>query len=238
MHDYGSHIARHYAAFRPPLHELILQEALGDLAPFELGIDIGCGTGRSTQALKAHCQQVIGIDPARDMLKQASPMSGIRYQWFDGQSLEGLPQADILTFAGAWMYARSQQMVDQLGYLAHNLVLLYDFEILLEPMLSRLGIEMDRVEPAGYDHAANFSSYQSGQFVHLDQQVVQMKVPLSGSQLAHLILADQGRYQVLSARAKSEDVFPWLMGVISTALKEEITVPANCYWTLYQSRKS
>jgi hypothetical protein len=42
---YDSTSARHYAAFRPPLHSLILERVIGPSESFQVGLDIGCGTG-------------------------------------------------------------------------------------------------------------------------------------------------------------------------------------------------
>ncbi len=58
---YDDQIARHYAAYRPPLHQLIINEALENQL-FEVGLDIGCGTGCSAIALADRCRQVFGVD--------------------------------------------------------------------------------------------------------------------------------------------------------------------------------
>lgn len=70
--EYNNEVSRHYAAYRLPIHAKILKEALPEIAVnFSLGLDIGCGTGRSSKVLKAFSQQVIGIDPSTEMLAEA-----------------------------------------------------------------------------------------------------------------------------------------------------------------------
>ena len=59
---YSPAVAAHYAAYRPPLHARLLARVLGDRGPFDVGLDVGCGTGRSTVALAAHCARVYGVD--------------------------------------------------------------------------------------------------------------------------------------------------------------------------------
>ena len=60
---YDETIAIHYAAYRPPLHEIILKKSLNSAGNPRIGLDIGCGTSRSSQALKEYCHYVVGIDP-------------------------------------------------------------------------------------------------------------------------------------------------------------------------------
>ncbi|WP_436716151.1 class I SAM-dependent methyltransferase [Roseiconus lacunae] len=50
-HQYTDAVASHYAAYRPPLHELILMRVISNQTRFCDGLDVGCGTGRSSGAL-------------------------------------------------------------------------------------------------------------------------------------------------------------------------------------------
>ena len=52
---YDSFTAMHYAAYRPPLHEVILDKTIE--GKFDLGLDVGCGTGTSSIALASFLQQ-------------------------------------------------------------------------------------------------------------------------------------------------------------------------------------
>lgn len=62
MQDRGYNLvtARHYAAYRPPLHASILALGLRDDELFREALDVGCGTGSSTHALGRWCDRVIG----------------------------------------------------------------------------------------------------------------------------------------------------------------------------------
>lgn len=234
MSDYGEAIAKHYAAYRPSLHEIILERALGSGVQYQLGLDIGCGTGRSSVALKTVSKEVLGAEPSREMLEEAIPAAGIRYQWFDGKDLGGLSQSDLVTFAGAWVYAGSQHMVDQLASVATHTILLYDFEVLLGPILNDLDLHLKAVEPSGYNHAANFSPYEAAYVTLKDQQAVVIKFEVSHDQLAHLILADQGRYAELSSMFPDQDLFTVIHQRISDRFPADLSLPANCYWSRYQ----
>jgi len=45
---YDDTSAGHDAAYRPPLHRLILECLIREEESFRVGLDIGCGTGCST----------------------------------------------------------------------------------------------------------------------------------------------------------------------------------------------
>jgi SAM-dependent methyltransferase len=88
---YDSTAARHYAAFRPPLHGLILDRAIRPNESFQVGLDVGCGTGYSAVALAKYCDRVFGLDPSRSMLDAAQRHPRITYIHGSGDALSQLP---------------------------------------------------------------------------------------------------------------------------------------------------
>jgi predicted TPR repeat methyltransferase len=73
-------VAAHYDAYRPSLHDRILAPLLDDRGPFNVGVDVGCGTGRSAVALAAYRARVHGVDPSPAMLAQATTHDRITYR--------------------------------------------------------------------------------------------------------------------------------------------------------------
>jgi SAM-dependent methyltransferase len=70
----SAEMARGYAAARPAVHGLILQEvwqALGPGARAERALDVGCGSGLSTRELLPVCGRCFGVEPAVSMLQLA-----------------------------------------------------------------------------------------------------------------------------------------------------------------------
>jgi len=59
---YDAITASHYSAYRPPFHSIILERALRQNKKRQLGVDIGCGTGHSAQALTEYCNFVVGLE--------------------------------------------------------------------------------------------------------------------------------------------------------------------------------
>jgi hypothetical protein len=91
--DVHDTLARNYARGRPYYHPQALAVAFEIVGrdEFELGLDLGCGTGLSTRALAQHARRVIGIDPSPAMLAAAEPPPG---GIFIQASAEQLPLSD------------------------------------------------------------------------------------------------------------------------------------------------
>jgi len=95
-----------YNASRP-VPPAILKQSIMLYAPApQVVVDIGCGTGLSTQIWQGTAPQIIGIEPNDDMRNAALPGENIEYR--PGYSNEtGLPNdfADIITISQAlhWM---------------------------------------------------------------------------------------------------------------------------------------
>lgn len=113
--DYNAITARHYAAYRPPLHSLILGRCLEDENKFTLGLDIGCGTGQSSIALYEFCERVIGIEPSTEMLSGALTHPHVDYVFFDQERIDFPDNSfDVVTLAGSLFYAKSQILLDEI----------------------------------------------------------------------------------------------------------------------------
>lgn len=99
----GSNAAQRYAAGRPYFHPKVLEYLRPALQGQELGADVACGTGLSSQALTDLVEQVRAFDASPAMLAQATPHSRIH---FAVASAEALPledhTLDVLTVAQAF----------------------------------------------------------------------------------------------------------------------------------------
>lgn len=234
METYDQHTARHYAAYRPPLHEVILQKCLGDRR-FGYSLDIGCGTGSSTLPLVQFCDQVIGIDPSREMLSKAVFHSQVKYAPFNGRDLEFDDTFfDLITFAGSIVYAKSQRMLDETIRVARPsaIILLYDFEILIYSVFRLLGIPRS-TETSIYNHRENFDGLNQEGLELLEVSSEEISLPIEKEELAHLLLSDSHDYAVLSEQLGAADLFDKLGSILSRA-SELHHVSANLYYSLYQ----
>jgi len=68
----GSAIAERYADARPFLHGTAIDMLRRDRSSFRTAIDVACGTGLSTRALRAVSDDVVGVDVSAEMVRRAS----------------------------------------------------------------------------------------------------------------------------------------------------------------------
>lgn len=71
-----------YAGSRPYFHPLVIRKIKDFLRlrePVSRALDVACGTGQSTVALKEIALQAVGTDTSREMLARAPCEAGVRY---------------------------------------------------------------------------------------------------------------------------------------------------------------
>ncbi len=264
---YDTAAAAHYAAYRPPLHRLILRRALGDDARFGDGLDIGCGTGYSALALAELCERVVGVDPSPAMLERATPHERVRYLPGSGDALP-LPDhsADLITFAGSLFYTDTPATHAQARRVArpNALAVVYDFDLDLAPAFAAVlpkppppdmtqppppetSSEAHSETPASdapsalpapsaYNHRINLTG--SAGFAERLVRHETVPVPMSPSQLAHVLLSDSHRLDRLAAAPgiapalSPADLHPGLTRSLA-AQSHTYDVPANLYYAVY-----
>jgi SAM-dependent methyltransferase len=101
-------VAEGYAAHRPQYHPLIMQKIRTWLAldgQLEHALDVGCGTGLSTVALRGLVARVVGIDGSADMIAVAQARNTDDHIVYQQAAAEHLPFADaefdLITVCGA-----------------------------------------------------------------------------------------------------------------------------------------
>ena len=75
-------VAERYAKYRPYFHPLVIEKIKSYLnvqRPVGFALDIGCGSGQSTVALRAIASLVAGVDISAEMLRVAQQNSGNYY---------------------------------------------------------------------------------------------------------------------------------------------------------------
>ena len=210
--------ARHYAAYRPPLHGLILQRLVPAEGSFRVGLDIGCGTGCSAIALARYCDRVIGLEPSQEMLAKARSHPGVTYLHGSTVELPRLPlgPVDVVSFAGSLFYTKTDVLRRDLPQVCTRsaTVLVYDFEIRLHEILERLGI----TPPGGssgisqYDHTCDLSGWSG-----FDLEVrgtERIGFQLRPDELAHLLLSDSNRHDALAGQFPKSDLFKVVQGIL------------------------
>ncbi len=98
--------AERYLKGRPYFHPLVvskIKEFLSLTGPVAAALDVGCGTGLSTIALKEVALRVVGVDPSEEMVARAPAAPGLTFQIAPAESLPfGAGEFDLLTASSAF----------------------------------------------------------------------------------------------------------------------------------------
>lgn len=100
-------VAERYALYRPYFHPLVIKKTRNRLGIQNLvnrALDIGCGTGQSTVALKEIANSVVGVDISAEMLKLAKQQPGIEYHNASAEDLSMFDDGsfDLITTSMAY----------------------------------------------------------------------------------------------------------------------------------------
>ena len=230
--EYNQAVAEHYAAYRPPLHKIILGKLIPSGQQFEAGLDIGCGTGYSSIALSNYCDHVTGIDPSSSMIDQAIQHPSISYLQGDENRLTELrPESiDVVTFAGSLYYAKNDKLYHELQRLLRprGQLLIYDFQVILDTALQQLDPAPTSVE-SDYQYIVDLTDWK--QFKSEVSQTEQISLPLSPEQLSHILLADSNIYSLIAGKLGYEGLYPKVVSHFNDLAKEHPLIV-----TLYYSR--
>jgi SAM-dependent methyltransferase len=230
---YNKITAYHYAAYRPPLHEIILKESIPIKKKFENGLDLGCGTGISTIALAKYCSHIYGIEPSEAMLKKANPHEKVTYLIGSGNSIPLTNTIiDLVTFAGSLFYAKSTVLIEELQRVCRNksIIITYDFMVLLEDVLDYFNIEKEEIS-SNYDYEINFDDTIN--FNNIISKKDQIKFTISSHNLAHIMLGDSIIYESFVEKFNVVDPFNILVKNLED-LNKRWVLKANTYYWVYQ----
>jgi ubiquinone/menaquinone biosynthesis C-methylase UbiE len=103
--DYKS-AAERYSTGRPYFHPQVIRRIknyLSLIEPVERALDVGCGTGSSTLALREIAQQVVGVDRSAAMLAFVPRASGLGYVLAPAEQLPVRSEgAGLITISAAF----------------------------------------------------------------------------------------------------------------------------------------
>ena len=124
--------AERYSKYRPYFHPLVIEKINAYLhiqRPLDIAVDVGCGSGQSTMAMKEIADFVVGADISAEMLHFAEKKPGIRYVQASAEELaiEG-NSCDLLTtslayhwFNQEWFLSEAHRILkDEAWLVIHN----------------------------------------------------------------------------------------------------------------------
>lgn len=133
--------AKAYAQFRPNYPETVYKTIVDyykdALNEFELAVDIGCGSGQSTEPLKEYFHKVIGVDVSANQIKNAKEKhAGIDFQVGPAENLPFLKDGcvDLITVAQAMHWFNHEQFYKEVDRVLkpEGVVALYGYGLPVE----------------------------------------------------------------------------------------------------------
>lgn len=232
--QYDNSAARHYAAYRPPLHRPILERVLRPNELFHTGLDVGCGTGCSTVALSSYCDRVIGLDSSQAMLAAAPTHPKITY--LHGELNEHLqlpvPRCDIVTFAGSLFYTKTASMRKALSKFCPpgGTVIVYDFGVHLNEVMATLDADCPTLA-SNYDYGVNLDDWE--ELVVEISGSERLVLDASEEQIAHLLLADSNYHEALRKSLPAGDLLASVRDRLESR-SEKTQLLADIYFRRYR----
>lgn len=231
--QYDKIIANHYSAYRPPLHQMILENVLTKEQVFTTGADIGCGTGYSAIALTKYCTKVYGIEPSQSMLDKAVLHDQITYLLGSSNKIP-IPEnsLDVVTFAGSLFYAKSEFLIKELRRVCkkHSIIICYDFEVVLDTVVLHFGLRSENTL-LDYNYEVNFEEDEGFEEIINGRQ--QISLPVTALKIAHILLSEARLYNAFLEKYDQKDPFPTLVEELeNTNLQRTLNV--NVYFSKYR----
>jgi len=230
---YNSEMANHYAEYRPLLHVDIIGYFFRDVAPFNRGLDIGCGVGHSSIALSNFCVDIDAIDCSQDMLEHTIPQDEIRYQLGGVNPLPFEDRIfDVVTLAGSLPYIKSQSLVDELLRVTQlrRTIMIYDFDISLAAIFEALSLE---IKPTDYQYDTNFHGLITDPISLQDVLEDQLYIEVSAANLVHLLLSTHEG--IIAAKYKYDiDSTDALVAIVKDKIGDITQLAVKRYAALYR----
>lgn len=229
---YDAITASHYSAYRPPLHSIILGRALRQNRERQMGLDIGCGTGRSTQVLANFCNHVIGLEPSKSMLLKTEKHEKVNYVSSPGEQIPiATKSVDVVTLAGSLNYIERNPLVNELVRICCTdaEIVIYDFKVDLIDFEKFLGMNLVNCS-LEYDHSANLGGH-----INFDEvTIVEDEVSTNASplEIAHLLLSDRERNNALCRKYKTSNPIKLIQREISS-MSSTIQIKSNIFYSIY-----
>lgn len=111
--------AERYTRGRPYFHPIVVNRIRTFLSlpqPVERAIDVGCGTGMSTIALKEIAREIVGVDMSLEMIRLAERDERINYTVADATRLPFIEGGfDLMTLSSAFHWLDRGEFIREAG---------------------------------------------------------------------------------------------------------------------------
>jgi len=229
---YDAITAIHYSAYRPPLHSTILGRTLLENKKRRIGLDIGCGTGRSAQELAGFCDYVVGLEPSKSMLSKTEKHKKVDYVNSPGEQIPiAARSVDVVTLAGSLNYIERNSLVTELIRICRTEaeIVVYDFEIDLTKYENFLGINLTIPSPK-YDHSTNLSEHPNFDGITIVED--ELSTNASSLEIAHLLLSNREHRNALCGKYRITNPVKLVENKINS-MSKITSFKSNIFYSVY-----
>jgi len=229
LDEYNCDSAFHYKSYRPPLHEFLLDIIFKEQT-FNNILDIGCGTGNSSIALTKFGESVTGYDPSKPMIHNAQKHSKINYTFELNQLIDNY---GLIVFFGSLFYVDDKSLLFYQNKLSkEGFLLCCDFQILYEPILSKLGVCENEIE---YDHSTNLDSHNTNSFELINSEKFETEFSCQLNELIHLLLSESHIKTQLNKKYEPSNIFKNLREELMIHYPQnEIKINSSLFYSYYR----
>lgn len=228
-------MAEGYAKARPPVHPLIVARAVKGLAlrvPARRALDLGCGSGVSTAALRGFATSTIGIEPEFSMLRWAGAVAP--GAMFAAGSAERIPIAgssiDLITAAGSLNFADATLALREIRRILApgGSLLIYDFrqgsDFRESALLAGWHREFKTRYPAPPSHAFDPASLPYAECgLHLDLlEAFEAGIELSPDFYLNYAMTETNVAAAVSRGVPEQDIRDWCIASLTPVFGDEV----------------
>jgi ubiquinone/menaquinone biosynthesis C-methylase UbiE len=219
----SARLARSYAHARPPVHQHVVEAIRRRLRPgggtFDRALDVGCGAGLSTSALRPIAARRVGLEPVRTMLRHCRDVAPGAS--FVAGRAEDLPFADgsfdLITAAGSLNYADLDRFLPAATRVMNDrgILLVYDFSsgrrLAGDDRLDRWFASFERRYPFPPGYAMDIRAANlAGAHLRLDAyEVLEVAVPMTLASYVAYALSETNVELAVSAGTSEEGIREW-----------------------------
>jgi SAM-dependent methyltransferase len=208
-------VAPAYAAARPDVHPHFVDAArrlIAAPAVLARGLDLACGTGLSSRALRRLAPRVLGVDPSTPMLRQAAPEAGVALVAARAEALPARDGAfDVASIGCGYHWCERERLLAEVARVLRpgGWFLIYDSELLGWPDGSREPVERLReaywseLPPCPRNPSFEPGSHLRAPFALHGSASVAERIRLSPSGLAELSLTQATSVAAIASGRRS-----------------------------------
>lgn len=224
-----------YAFTRPPVHRHIVERMPRHLPrthAIDSALDIGCGAGASTVALRPLAKRIVGVERYASMLKHAGTVAPeAEFHVGCAEALPFAPQAfDLVTAAGVLNYTDVNATLSEVARVlsVHGVFIPYDFStgrhLRNDTRLAEWHNEFSQrfPSPPGYALDLRALNYAKHNLVLYEYEEFEVRVPMSLAEYVNYMVGEAGVDNALQRGEAESEIRGYIEGGLQAVFSEDL----------------